>query len=511
MHTGKEVITIGGGLGGLFTAAILSREGYAVTVLEKNATAGGGLQTFQRHGVTFETGMHTLGGFEPGGSLNRICHYLGISAELRLRPDDLLTQITYQSIDTTYRLPYGREPFTRYLSEQFPQEQKGIEAYVNAVYGLANEVGLFYLREGQNHLQQHSEAFTQAADEFIAGYVKDPKLRDLLAFMNPMYAGRRGVTPAYVHALLNVLYLQRPCRFTDGGECMVKALKRVIEQSGGQVLTRKRVSRVEVKDRQVAWVETADGHRYAAAHYVSDIHPLTLFPLVSESAFPKAYRDRLHSLPETYSAFTLFVILRDGVFPYVDHTCYFQDDVGLIWDHARPIDNDWPHGFMYFTPPCENQGPYARKLIVNCVMPYNEVSPWAASSTGHRPEAYQVWKKQTAERIVARMAQIHPGFPSMVEYMEAATPLTIRDYYGTPEGALFGFQKDCRNLTMSYLPVKTKVKNLWLTGQNVNLHGICGVPLTAIQTAEAIVGQHVVLRHIHEAEQRWLSERQENR
>jgi len=87
----------------------------------------------------------------------------------------------------------------------------------------------------------------------------------------------------------------------------------------------------------------------------------------------------------------------------------------------------------------------------------------------------------------------------MVEYVEAASPLTIRDYYATPEGALFGYQKDCRNLALSYLPVRTKVKNLWLTGQNVNLHGICGVPLTAIQTAEALLGRNVVVKHIHEA------------
>ena len=80
----KEVIVIGGGLGGLFTAAILSHEGYVVTVLEKNATAGGGLQTFRRCGFTFETGMHTLGGFNEGGSLDKICRYLGIRDELLL-------------------------------------------------------------------------------------------------------------------------------------------------------------------------------------------------------------------------------------------------------------------------------------------------------------------------------------------------------------------------------------------------------------------------------------------
>ena len=38
----KTAIIIGGGLGGLFTGAILAKEGLRVTVLEKNATAGGG-------------------------------------------------------------------------------------------------------------------------------------------------------------------------------------------------------------------------------------------------------------------------------------------------------------------------------------------------------------------------------------------------------------------------------------------------------------------------------------
>lgn len=139
----KEVIVIGGGLGGLFTAAIFSHEGYVVTVLEKNATAGGGLQTFRRCGFTFETGMHTLGGFNEGGSLDKICRYLGIRDELLLQPDDLLTQITYRASNTTYRLPYGREAFTEYLCGHFPHETEGIKAYVEAVYRLADEVNLF--------------------------------------------------------------------------------------------------------------------------------------------------------------------------------------------------------------------------------------------------------------------------------------------------------------------------------------------------------------------------------
>jgi all-trans-retinol 13,14-reductase len=75
--------------------------------------------------------------------------------------------------------------------------------------------------------------------------------------------------------------------------------------------------------------------------------------------------------------------------------------------------------------------------------------------------------------------------------------LTIRDYYNTKNGAIFGYRKDCENMIFSQLPVYTKVKNLYLTGQNINLHGICGVPLTAVSTAEAILGDHIIINAIN--------------
>ena len=44
----KRVCIMGGGLGGLMTGALLAKEGYRVTVLEKNRIIGGGLQSFRR-------------------------------------------------------------------------------------------------------------------------------------------------------------------------------------------------------------------------------------------------------------------------------------------------------------------------------------------------------------------------------------------------------------------------------------------------------------------------------
>jgi hypothetical protein len=46
----------------------------------------------------------------------------------------------------------------------------------------------------------------------------------------------------------------------------------------------------------------------------------------------------------------------------------------------------------------------------------------------------------------------------------------------------------------------TKVRNLLLTGQNCNVHGFCGVPLTAINTSEVILGRNYVLDKINQFE-----------
>lgn len=96
----RTALVIGGGLGGLFTGAILSKEGFKVTVVEKNFTIGGGLQNFMRFGLKFDTGMHIVGGMQPGGNIYRICQYLDIIDKVELKDvDDDCTDSLYFAED----------------------------------------------------------------------------------------------------------------------------------------------------------------------------------------------------------------------------------------------------------------------------------------------------------------------------------------------------------------------------------------------------------------------------
>ncbi len=190
----NDIIIIGGGLGGLTTGALLAKEGRKVTILEKNNIVGGGLQNFTRKGILFDTGMHMLGGFRPGQTLYRICQHLGIMQKLKLQrvDSDCMDEIYYASNHTIYRVAEGKAGFVESFATHFPHQRAQLQRYVDAIYELADEIDLFNLRPTGDGIPLHSERFMWSADEFIAHYIDDEQLRDVLAYMNPMYGAYRA-------------------------------------------------------------------------------------------------------------------------------------------------------------------------------------------------------------------------------------------------------------------------------------------------------------------------------
>lgn len=490
-----EIVVIGAGMGGLFCGAFLAKEGHKVTVLEKNAQIGGGLQTFVRKDERYETGMHVAGGFQKGGTLDRICRYLGIRDRLGLVPSDLMSSVTYLRENRTFCIPAGREAFTEYLSKEFPAESGHIRKYVDALFRLSEEEELFYMKSGGSDYPVHSDEFLMPADRFIAKYIESRELQSVLAFVNPLYAGVAGHTPAYLHAMISVLFMEQPCRFADGSNQLADALKWVIEQGGGQVLTGRNVTRIIVEDRRIQRVADSRGREYRADTYISDIHPSLLVDMVEGKAFTPGYRERLHTIPFTVSAFKVFLKLKPRTIRFQGHQISVLDTMDNAWNLSRHDSDGWTHGISCFMS-SDRDGMWARHITVMSLMDWQEVSCWAETRTGHRTPEYEAWKADRTEKVMEMVERIIPDIRSCVDDCFAASPLTFRDWLGTKEGSVYGYFKDTENLILSQLPIRTKVENLLLTGQNVNMHGIGGVPMTAIETAETIVGRDCIVKKI---------------
>ena len=231
----ERVLIIGGGLGGLFSGAILAKEGMEVTVLEKNVSIGGGLQSFTRFGEVFDTGMHVLGGLQEGGNIRRLCQYLGIWDKVHVRavPTECSERIFFAEDGRSYEIASGREGFVASLARHFPVQRDCLVRYVEALYRIVDEMDLFHLRPSADNLPKHSEEFGMPADAFIAKYISDRRLRQVVAYVNSLYGGRADETPAFVHAAISVLHINGTYRFAGGSHLFAETLADVIRNHGG--------------------------------------------------------------------------------------------------------------------------------------------------------------------------------------------------------------------------------------------------------------------------------------
>lgn len=473
----------------MVSGALLAKEGYKVTVLEKNAIIGGGLQTFKRKGVSFPTGMHVFGGFQEGGNLRKLFEYLGVMDKISLHPtdDEASDVVTMMDEGMTYKLPRGKERFITYLSSMFPAEKEQIKAYIDKLFELSEEENLFHLRETPADHITHSDDFLGSVEQLRNQYITNPKLKELLGYLSPLFGGVEQTTPAYIHALLSTLHINGTYQFVGESQQLAEALAKVIESAGGQVVANEEVTRIEFENRQVLGVFTKNGKCYQSDSYISDVHPDVLLRIIDDGAFPTAFKNRISEIPETVSSFKVFVKFKEEAFPYLNHAHFIN----------ASQETGWPHELMFVTPPKENQGGFAETMVIISPMEFGQVVRWKNTRTGHRGEAYESWKQAMTNKVFGHMEQLYPDFRDSVEFAFAASPLTIRDFYGNKEGSNYGFRKDSSNLMLSQMSVTTKVKNLFLTGQNVNIHGLCGVSLTAIETAEALVGRNAIVRKIN--------------
>lgn len=491
----KSVIVIGGGLGGLFSGSLLAKNGINVIVLEKNSTIGGGLQTFVRFGETYDTGMHVISGMHEGCNIRRLCDYLDIYDETLFKDvdDNCADNIYIASDGMTYKIGAGKTRFIASLSRYFPHQRECLMNYVTAMYEMVSNIPLFNLRHRDNTNYLNNADFLLPVDDFIAKYITDRQLQGLLSYLAMTYAGECQITPAYVHALVSVFYLMGPCRFSGGSFRLAEKLACTIEKNGGQIFTNEAVCHIHNEGNKIVSVETNTGRCLSADYYISDINPQMILQAIDdEHVFKKAFRDRLNHMPMTYSAFTINLKFRPNSFRYLNHTGFYFNDYDAAWK-IRHVATEWPQGFLYMTPPEPNQGKFCQKMIITVPMPWTMVKKWEDTRLSQRTRDYYFWKKLCLDCVLDKMQDIFPGIRNCIEAVNTASPLTIRDYYGTKEGAMCGYKKNYKDIARTELGTKTKLQNLFMTGQSVNLHGFCGVPLTAIQTSEEILGENFII------------------
>ncbi len=497
-----DVVVIGSGLGGLMCAVILAKEGMKVCVLEQDKQIGGCLQTFSLKKTVFDSCVHYIGGLGQGHTLQKIFSYAGIYEKLKLKAYDPsgFDRIAFGEEETVYPHAVGFDNFAGQLTSFFPEERESLKEYIRQVRNVGDHFPLYRLRSGSN--DEKGAVSGWGVGEVLERITKNPRLRSVLAGNNLLYAGQESKTPFYLHALVSESYMHSAHKVVPGSSEIAKHLAAELRQHGADIYRNTKASRLFEQGGRIEYAETEDGQRYHGKQFISGVHPQVLLGMLQTSMIRPAYRNRVAGLEQTISAFMVNLVLKPMTISHRPYNLYWNADEDSVWKAVKYEAGRWPLNYaLYFAESRKDVG-YAESLSILTYMHYDEVKEWEqtvnrSGEERERGDDYEAFKEQKAELLLEQVYKRVPELRGNIIAQSVATPLTYRDYTGTPQGSLYGILKDVNNPNETTIAVRTRIPNLLLTGQNINLHGVLGVSITAIATCAELIGMEYLLAKIN--------------
>ena len=494
-----DVVIIGSGLGGLVSANILAREGYKVCVLEKNNQFGGNLQTFVRNKKIFDTGVHYVGGLDKGQNLHQYFTYLGIMDDLKLHKLDVdkYDVITFDNNDTEYYHAQGYENFANSLIKQFPKEEKAIHAYCKKVQDVCNNFALYNLEDGTAY---DMKILSLKVTDYLDSISDNELFKSVLVGSNSLYAGE-SFTPFYVHALSINSYIESSYRFVNGGSQMAKLLIKKLKQFGGEAYRYQEVVDFGFEDKKLVSVKTKRGDEIKAAIFISNFEPKFTINMLKDKGLRKSFVKRIEQIDPMISSFSLYITFKEKSFKYINHNYYHIKDPSKIYETQNYTESTWPEGYMISMGVHKNQSEWAKNMIAMTYMRFDEVKEWedtfnTVAEESERGKSYEKFKEYKTEIFLKEIEKKFPNIRESIVSIHTSSPLSYRDYIGNAKGSMYGYRKDADNIMKTFLSPKTKIKNLFLTGQSLNMHGVLGVTISAVLTCSHIIGRERLMKSI---------------
>lgn len=503
METTYDIIIIGSGLSGLICGYILSKEGYKVAVLEKNKQVGGCLQTFVREKRIFDVGVHYIGGLDEGQSLNQYFKYLGIRDSLKLQRMDLdaFDNIGFEGDDRVYKMAQGHERFVDSLSQQFPEEHLAIKNYSQAIQEMCHKFPLYFLEINKAYPNEYSHLEINAQAE-IARITSNPKLQAVLGGNNILYAGRGSATPFYLHAMVLNSYIESSWRCVDGGSQIARSLVKQIRKEGGTIFKQKEVDQFIFDGANIKAVQLSTGETIKCKHVISSAHPqqLSRFVRNERGHLRKAYLNRIQRIKETPGIFSVHYTLKPNTVEYINGN-YYHNKTTDVWNTIETNSDNWPSTYLALTPKTSTSPTHADSFAAMCYMEYEDVKAWensfnTVSKESSRGAAYDKFKEKKATILLEEVYKKFPQLKGNILNTHASTPLSFRDYIGCPTGSFYGFERNYQDPMQTALGTQTRIPNLRLTGQNINIHGILGVTVSAVLACIGLVDREKLLTDI---------------
>ena len=488
-----DFIVIGAGISGIASAITLAQNGYHVALLEKTDRTAPLIRGFSRQGVHFDTGFHYTGGLGAGEPLDIFFRYLGLSSHITSFPFDEegFDVLNCESPDFEFRIPIGYARLREKLCETFPAERTAIGSYLDQVRSTCAAMPYLNLDAEIDPNAALGRILGPTLRETLDALTGNKLLKSLLSMHSLLYGVSCDEVSFAQHAAIIGNYYQSARGIRGGGLSLARACDARLAELGIDVLCAHEVTGITVgSGGKLSGIRLADDNVLTCNAAISTVHPQFLLKMVPEGTFRPAFRKRLGDLEETVSAFMCFAVSKSSLPALARANRFLLPDTESISRlGSRPIGEA----------PLYLSGAYLEGEIVPhgfigiCPTLFSKSAPWAASRFGRRPEEYRRFKEQALSRMQRQIERVYPDLAGNIQFIEGSTPLTIRDFYSTPLGGLYGV----KHMVGQFNPqTVTRLPGLFLAGQAVVAPGVMGAVISGLLACGTVLGHELIRKEL---------------
>jgi all-trans-retinol 13,14-reductase len=499
LHKIYDVAILGSGIASLTSAALLSKKGLRVIVLEQHSKPGGYLHCFNRFGTRFDTGAHYVGALGNGQPFHTLLSYLDVYEDsLFVRLDEKFDVFQFQ--DFSVEMPIGYEQTIQTLSQKFPDDAKAIQAF----YALTREAIQHFPTYEFNDESVDVQSLVKVVEESLAHVVNRLTQNDRLKAVFYAYCSLHGVMPEDVpfgfHSIMTDSLIRGPYGFAKGGDGLAQKFVEIIKRNGGEVLTKTAVTQIETEGKLAKAFVTSDGSRIEAKWFISSAHPKITFELIDNpQIFSPAFRERVKNLKESLGIFGIYGLhsSQNDFHPLRNYYYFSSTDPKLMLGSKDPSQK--PDAIFL----CPSERKFQSEgtpfpMSIHSVAPFEWFSEFKDSRFGKRDPSYSERKSIYAEKVLERIEDF--GIPMRERFSKfvSSSPLTNLHFNGSVEGSSYGIYHSIQNIGPRAIGPRTHVANLLLTGQSTLFPGILGAAISGLRTAGHIIGIKAILKELKE-------------
>jgi phytoene dehydrogenase-like protein len=502
-----DVIVIGSGLGGLCVAALLSRVGKRVLVLERHYVAGGFTHTFKRKGYEWDVGVHYVGEVHRKSSTQRRIFDYITDGELEwARMPDIYDKMFFG--DDLYEFATGAKRLKASLVSYFPREKQAIEQYFKLINEARNAARAYFTERALPPLigrlahrfmgaefMKYARRTTREVISELTGDVR------LLGVLTGQY-GDYGLPPAQssfaMHALLARHYMDGASYPVGGAGSIAQKIAPIIEKSGGRILVMAGVKEIITRGRKAIGVRLDNGDEISAKLVISNAGVLNTFRnLISpDVAAQVGLRAKLQQVKPSASHTCCYVGIKESAqqlqLDPANHWIYPDYDHDLnIEKYLADPSSALPVTYISFPsakdPSWELRYPSRSTIEVLIFTPYDWFAGFETSKWKRRGQQYEEYKSMLSERALEQLYNYVPQVAGRIDHCETSTPLSTRHFSNYDGGAIYGIDHSPGRFSVRWLRPHTPIRNLYLTGQDIVTGGVAGALYSGVLTASVIL------------------------